>query len=108
MDCRQNCCDESATDLPRSPAVLYPAQSVGLGHLGAFPEHLPLFGPGGSARGKARQVIVAGLLRTRRSNSGGDPSTTGDKNARECSRWCTVRRRFSKKCQQEGGHPVRS
>ena len=79
MDCRQNCCDESATDLPRSPAVLYPAQSVGLGHLGAFPEHLPLFGPGGSARGKARQVIVAGLLRTRRDTSSGDPWTTGAK-----------------------------
>ena len=29
MDRRQNCCDESALDLPRSPAVFYPAQSVG-------------------------------------------------------------------------------
>ena len=94
MDRRQNCCDESALDMPRSPAFLYPAQSVGCGRQGvfpaqsvgcgrqgSFPEHLPFFGPGGRgrrfARGKGRQVIVAGLLRTRRSNIGGDPSTTG-------------------------------
>jgi len=32
--------DESALDRPRSPAVLYPAQSVGHGRQGAFPEHL--------------------------------------------------------------------
>ena len=50
---------------------------------GRVPEHLPFFGPGGRgrrfARGKGRQVVVAGLLRTRRSNFGGDPSTTGPK-----------------------------
>ena len=44
---------------------------------------IPTFGPGGrgrrSARGKGRQVVVAGLLRTRRSNFGGDPSTNGAK-----------------------------
>ena len=108
MDRRQNCCDESAPDLPRSPAVLYPAQSVGRGRQGAFPVHLPFIGPGGrgrrSARGKGRQVIVAGLVRTRRSNFGGDPSTTGAKrppNSRDGAR-CDAA------FQNEGGHPVRS
>jgi len=108
MDRRQNCCDESAPDLPRSPAVLYSAQSVGRGRQGEFPVHLPFIGPGGrsrrSARGKGRQVIVAGLVQTRRSSFGGNPSTTGAKrppNSRDGAR-CDAT------FQNEGGHPVRS
>jgi len=83
MDRRQYCCDESAVDLPRSPAVLYPAQSVGRGRRVRKTEDAPETRPGGRirrfARGEGRQVIVAGLVRTRRSNFGGDPSTTGPK-----------------------------
>jgi len=108
MDRRQNCCDESALDMPRSPAVLYPAQSVGRSYLGAFPEHLPCFGPGGrgrrSTRGKGQQFIVTGLLRTRFSNFCGDPSTTGAKrrpNSRDGAR-CDAA------FQKDGDHPVRS
>ena len=41
MDRRQNCCDESAVDLPRPPAVLYPAQSVGRGRLVRKTEDAP-------------------------------------------------------------------
>jgi len=108
MDRRQDCCDESTIDLPRPPAVLYPAQSVGRGRLGTFPGHLPFIGPGGrgrrSARSKGRQVIAVGLWRTRRSNFGGDPSTTGAKrlpNSRDGARWDAA-------FQKESGHPVRS
>ena len=36
MDHGQNCRDESATDLPRSPAVRFPAQIVRRGHLVPF------------------------------------------------------------------------
>jgi hypothetical protein len=69
-------------------------------------EDAPETRPGGrgrrSARGKGRQVIVEGLVRTRRSNFGGDPSTTGAKrppNSREGAR-CDAA------FQKEGGHPV--
>ena len=79
-----------------------------LGRQGAFPEHLPFIGPGGrgrrSARSKGRQVIAVGLWRTRRSNFGGDPSTTGAKrlpNSRDGARWDAA-------FQKESGHPVRS
>ena len=93
MDRRRDCCDESAVDLPRSPAVLYPAQSVGRGRLVRKTEDAPETRPGGrirrSARGKGRQVIVAGIVRTRRSNFGGDSSITGPKrppNSRDSAR----------------------
>jgi len=78
MGRRQDCPDEFATHLRRSPVVLISAEIVGGGHLGAFPEHPAFSGLGGryrrSAQGKERRVIVAGVLRTHRDNPRGDPS----------------------------------
>jgi len=83
MDRRHNCRDESATDLPRSPAVRVPAQSIGHGHPVLKTEDAPETRPGGrgrrSTRETGRHAIVAGLLRNRRDNFGGDPLTTGAK-----------------------------
>ena len=93
IDRRQDCRDESATHLRRPPAVRFPAQIVGRVHLGAFPEPLAFSRPAKrcrrSARQKARQVVVAGVLRTRRDNPGGDLSTMRAKrppNSRDL--WC--------------------
>ena len=51
-----------------------------------------------STRGNGRQVFVAGLLRSRRDNPGGDPSTLGAKRpppSRDGARWGAAFRRFS-------------
>jgi hypothetical protein len=75
MDLRQNRRDESATDLPRSPAVRFPAQSVGRGHLVPFRRPRP---PG--PKSKWGQLAAAdALLRTRIDDSGEGPLTTGAK-----------------------------
>jgi len=75
MDLRQNRRYESATERrPQPIGPIYFSDQV------AAADEM---GPGGrgrrSARGNGRQVIVAGLLRTRPDDFGEDPLTTGAK-----------------------------